>query len=1100
MRNNTKLLCLFLRTQKIDKSSEQGYAMAMVSLLTIVLFSLLAAGLVFSNLARSRTDAFVDNHSSFAVAESGLNKRASEFKAKLETYSGVAGIGDLTGSQGLANCFGVAFPTTGAHTDETSRSSNNDFECRNYRFKSSNTTSHTFENNTISFNTGQDANGNDRSASAYIAYTMVADLTSYAGASPPFTMIPAGDPFAGLNAAEYKYVLYSTAKKPVAVEGRASLPNYTNDEIAAANRQQRGVTPIPANDAVLIASYNSKKAAATTAASNAVAAAVREVGESTSNTNLSTTFLNRVVPLFQFGIFYNGDIEFNSTSPMSVNGRVHSNANIYVQPAGVATLEANSVTTFLARVSAAGQIYNRVDAWATGVGRTGIVNVLLTGNNCLTANNCLPVPNYDVDIRVPLSTTQINAFNGQLQDRLAGAVELTTPVPGFTRKRNYVDNRIGEYYAKADMRLDFVPDRDVTSKATAPWIRNQSIIPFNFTSITTNTGTTCSTTAPTAGNDPAADYILPSRELASTRRCNRFTKGQLQSLRQPVLVLTAINQSAALATSEGTTLGKPAVLPNPPALTPLAVTPPAPAVTDAQKNQILRALQVALVSTPQPISLDRLGISFALMTTGSELTFRTTFNNLILQIFPINTGNLNTDQVNQRHINDLLGTSPNQIAALRNAWFLPAPIQRVETANVQDAANTTTPSVILLTPNPRSSGFFDGRERRWISMLQTNIASLSVWNRDGLYVNSDNETLTTPYATTNTAINLAFNNGAGANPSNGLAFDRPNADGTKPDGSFQSLGLGSNDTTEGGLVVHASVNDDLNGDGVMDANDVTTNTVNPLLKKNPDNTNYINPDTGRTETVDYFRQYPGITNTQQSPFAFAVNGGDYLPNNLMFSTDQSVYIQGNFNNNNNAQPTAAGALTRNYPVMQNSTANTPSIDRLPAGIVADTITVLSNQCVSQLPGAGVPPGQLNCGIKDGFIAVTSPLAINAAFLANTDVSNGNLGVNRNDGSGNLRFSGGVNNYIRLLEDWNNAFTINYTGSLVSLGAPLEYSGAYKSGGLGPVAPVGNPTFYSYYNIPLRNFNYDTNFNTVNNMPPLTPRASYVRHKIFSQAH
>jgi Tfp pilus assembly protein PilX len=1097
MRNNTKLLCLFLRAQKIDKSSEQGYAMAMVSLLTIILFSLLAAGLVFSNLARSRTDAFVDNRSSFAVAESGLNKRASEFKARLETYTGVVGIGDLTGSQGLANCFGVAFPTPAAGANEpteTNPTSNNDFECRNYRFKSSNTTSHLFENNTISFNTGQNANG-DRSPSAYIAYTMVSDLTSYAGQSPQFTVIPAGDPFAGLNTAEYKYVLYSTAKKPVAVEGRASLPNYTDDEIAAANRRQRGVTPILASDATLLAAYDTKKTTATTAAATAVAAAVNEVGASSSNTSLSTTFLNRVVPLFQFGIFYNGDIEFNSTSPMLVNGRVHSNANIYAQPAGVPLSATNSVTSFLSRVSAAGSIYNRVDAWDTGVGRTGIVNVLLTGSDCLTASNCLPLPSYQASITTPLSTTQINAFNGQLQDGVAGAIELTTPVPGFTRKRNYFDNRVGEYYAKADMRLDFVPDRDVTSKATTPWTRNQSIIPFNFTSITTNTGAACSTVAPIAGQDPAADYILPSRELASTRRCNRFTKGQLQSLRQPVLVLTELN-NPALASSEITTLRRP-VLPTPTDLTPIVVTPAADPLTDAQKNQILRALQVALVSAPTPISLDRLNTPFNSMTTGSELTFRNTFDYLILRIFPITGGSANTNMVNQGHVTTLRGASPNRIAALRNAWFLPAPIQRVETGAVQDTAN-----------NLRSSGFYDGRERRWISVLQTNIASLSVWNRDGLYVNSANETLTTPYAVAgNTAYDLAFNNGNGANFTNGLAFDRPLADATKPVGSFQYLGLGSNDPTEGGLVIHASVNDDLNGDGMMNTNDVTRDTVNPILKRNPDNTPYTNPITGNTVTVDFLRRYAGNTNTTQSPFAFAFNGGDYLPNNLMLSSDQAVYMQGNFNNNNNATPTAVGALTRNYPAMPNNIANAASNDRLPAGVVADTITVLSNECVLQanpltgvIPASvGVPPSQLNCGIQNGYTAVASPMAINAAFLANTDVSNGNLGLNRNDGSGNLRFSGGVNNYIRLLEDWNNAFMLNYTGSLVSLGSPLEYSGAYKSGGLPAAPPIGNPNFYSYYNIPLRSFNYDTNFNTINNMPPLTPRASYVRHKIFSHA-
>jgi hypothetical protein len=573
--------------------------------------------------------------------------------------------------------------------------------------------------------------------------------------------------------------------------------------------------------------------------------------------------------------------------------------------------------------------------------------------------------------------------------------------------------------------------------------------------------------------------------LFNYRRCNKFTKGQLQSLRQPVLVLTKLNQTTALATSEGTILGIPSTLPTPPPLTPLTVTPAADPVTNAQKNQILRALQVALVSTPSPISFDRLNISFNLMTSDSEVSFRTAFNDLLLNIFPIATGNINTNNVNQRYITDLLNASPNQIAAIQGAWFLPAPIQRVETATVSndDAAN-----------NPRRSGFYDRRENRWISVLQTNIASLSVWNRDGLYVPASNETMTSAYAP---STDVTRNRESVLNSTNttystdGLAFDRAtpaNIAAAVPAitaKGLQPLGLGSIDLTEGGLIFHASVNDDLNGDGVMNANDVTTDTANPILKKNPDNTNYIDPTTG-TVTIDYLRKYPGNSVTKQSPFAFAFNGGDYLPNGLTLSSDQAAYIQGNFNNNGAAQP--------------DNSVNTPSPDRLPGAVVADTITALSNECISLVNSTnGVPPGQLNCGLPRDYASVAKPMAINAAFLANTDVSTGNQGVNRGAG-GTLGFSGGVNNYIRLLEDWGNFYALNYLGSLVSLGSSLEYSGVYKAGGLAATPPIATPNDYSYYNIPLRNFSYDTNFNNVSKMPPLTPNGSYTQQKNFGRTY
>jgi hypothetical protein len=1039
MSNNTKLFCLFLKAQKKDKLSEQGYAMAVVSMLSIIMFSLLAASLIFSNLAKSRTDAFVDNQSSYSVAESGLNKRAIEFRRQLETYSGVKNISALTASQTLADCFGQgASPDTPTGTDYLG--------CRNYSFKSSDNISSVIEGGNISLNSGKKRDpitglltDEDAVQNKYMAYTLVTKN------DPQTIAIPSTEDYEGLNALEYKYVLSSTAKKP------------GNSE--------------------------------TTAAGNAA--------KSSANIDLSMTFTNRVISLFQFAIFYNGDLEFNSTSQMQVEGWVHSNANIYVQPAGEPGSTTKSMTTFLSKVSAVGSIYNRVDAWTPpGATRTGITRLLLTGATGTTCpdntvfplpstSNCKDIPDYYAGNTDPLTSTQIDTFQKKLQ---AGISKLKTPPSSFTRKRSYRTDKveIGEYFAKADMRLDFVPNRGSTNK----------VIPFNFTAMTTTGSGACSTTAPAAtGTDPDANYVDPKREGLSTLKCNKLTKGQLQSLRQPVMVLTELNQTTALASLENTTLGRPTTLPSAPGLRGLNNT-------DANKSKILRALQVALVSTPAPISVDRLGISFNdaryLTSTDSSydltlVAFRDEFSRLLDLLFPVPaTGTLNSaEQDNRDDKRDLLRVSPNEIAALRSAWFLPAPIQQVIRTN----ANGTTAA------NP-SSGFYDGRERRWISVLQTNIASLAVWNRDGLYVN-DSSSLTLDYASSETDRNLAFNSGTGANFTDGLAFTRAS---TIPSGAkgLQTLGLGSIDATEGGLVLHASVNDDLDGDGTAD---ITKDTTKPITE-----TRTVGGVT-TTTTIDYFRRYPGVTGTPKSPYAFAFTGGDYLPNNLLLSSDQAIYVQGDFNNNTIRMSDGSKRnrmLDGSQPVVRDFTANTPSDTRLSASIIADTITVLSNDCISSNPPpvgvAGVPVGQLNCGIGDsggGANLVTRPMVINAAFLSNTDVSNGNLGTDRYDSARDKSYSGGVNNYIRLLEDWNNAgtpYTLNYMGSMISLGAPLEYSGKYRPGG--EASPSSGSTFVgaSYYNIPFRSFKYDTNFSSVERMPPLTPKASYIQQKNFSRKY
>ena len=321
-----------------------------------------------------------------------------------------------------------------------------------------------------------------------------------------------------------------------------------------------------------------------------------------------------------------------------------------------------------------------------------------------------------------------------------------------------------------------------------------------------------------------------------------------------------------------------------------------------------------------------------------------------------------------------------------------------------------------------------------------------------------------------------------------------------------ALGLGASDgvvdntittttKTEGGLVFYSTVNDDLDGNGtVVAANDITADAANPIFKRNT----ITNLDT--TEIADYPRRYLNGPNTGVSPFGFAVNGGDYLPGPLTVVTDQPAYIQGDFNNNGATQP--AGA------------PNIPDANRQPASILADTITILSNQCLSgSSVNSATPPvvtnylntpiGQINCGLPstgrgstvdfgENFYTVTGPTAVNAAFLASIVRSCGNLGVNRGCGGGPARSSGGLNNYMRMLEGWGQAQYFNYSGSFVSLGAPLEHNAGYIAG-TGIPGGVGTT---QYYNIPVRNYNFDTKFNSFGSLPPLSPRSIYLQQDIF----
>src|SRR5262249_43975809 len=65
---------------------------------------------------------------------------------------------------------------------------------------------------------------------------------------------------------------------------------------------------------------------------------------------------NYLVPIFQFGMFSNEDIELYPLPSMAINGRVHANGNIYAS--------ASTSMTFQAKVNTAGELVT--DVWRNG--------------------------------------------------------------------------------------------------------------------------------------------------------------------------------------------------------------------------------------------------------------------------------------------------------------------------------------------------------------------------------------------------------------------------------------------------------------------------------------------------------------------------------------------------------------------------------------------------------------------------------------------------------------------------------------------------------------------------------------------------------------
>jgi hypothetical protein len=143
------------------------------------------------------------------------------------------------------------------------------------------------------------------------------------------------------------------------------------------------------------------------------------------------------------------------------------------------------------------------------------------------------------------------------------------------------------------------------------------------------------------------------------------------------------------------------------------------------------------------------------------------------------------------------------------------------------------------------------------------------------------------------------------------------------------------------------------------------------------------------------------------------------------------------------------------------------VNKKPAAFLCDSLNVLSN---GWLDGNSTAP-------LSSRVALNT--TINAAFLAGTDSTGGIEGAGGQDGGGH---NGGLENYPRFHEDWGG-HTLTYRGSFVSLNVPQHVSGAWG---------YGDP----YYQAPNRDWDYDTDFDDVTKLPPLSPRFTYNRQDLL----
>lgn len=189
-----------------------------------------------------------------------------------------------------------------------------------------------------------------------------------------------------------------------------------------------------------------------------------------------------------------------------------------------------------------------------------------------------------------------------------------------------------------------------------------------------------------------------------------------------------------------------------------------------------------------------------------------------------------------------------------------------------------------------------------------------------------------------------------------------------------------------------------------------------------------------------------------------------------FSSENGVYVQGNYN----------ATHVTSVP----STGNTPFNDyrpfndavHIPASVVADAVTILSNNWTDA-------QSFTSSWDKTTYRQATET-TIRFALIAGDTIASKE--ATPNQGGISPRLNGGVHNFKRFLERWTGD-NLNYAGSLINLFNSRNNNGPFKC-------------CNTVYDPPRRNWVFDSTFLDPTRLPPGSPFFQYVQTTGFERTN
>ena len=253
--------------------------------------------------------------------------------------------------------------------------------------------------------------------------------------------------------------------------------------------------------------------------------------------------------------------------------------------------------------------------------------------------------------------------------------------------------------------------------------------------------------------------------------------------------------------------------------------------------------------------------------------------------------------------------------------------------------------------------------------------------------------------------------------------------------------------------------EDLNKNGFLD-----TNFLNEAVKYSV----APFPDIAAVTDHSYYRRGIRLINGTSLPGTYDDNDATKTKG-FTVASENGLYVKGNYN---------ATGVVANYP-----TGNTPHNEYLPyndknhipASIVADSVTILSNSW-NDAQSFAFPYDQSK--------RLATDTTIRFAMISGDTIAS--KGDTPNQGGISPGLNGGVHNFKRFLERWSGK-NLNYAGSLVNLFNSRNNNGSFKC-------------CNTVYNPPVRNWVFDSTFLDAARLPPGTPFFQYVQTTGFERVN